>query len=401
MSLKKNLIYLMLTLIGSACAVNYVAINKLPTADEQCEILNKKRTATKSVKKRKNHKTVLSKNSPVTSKRKEFQLPSINDFAFPADTSIFSKLSEVATYNYSQPSIIPSKDLEEDNIPIPQMADVIKIKPVIKTTAEEASEKHEQNKSPFQSEYTLIPSLFGFSLISSFFLLGLFRNKSRQISEWGARNPWKTRGILTGMHLASALGIVTLGNQMASEGVFLSQEFIISSLAIGGTAILFYPSNNSRINFLQGSYFRRKLHDTALFVSGTALVLSFSNHYKSADSYLNFIPETQLTASTSANFFVDVADDVQQEQPEKKKNTGVKILLLLLAVTAFLGLSFLLAGLACTIACNGAETLAAIVFFGGEVGLIALLVVAIKRIFGKKKKKQEATETEPELTFNY
>lgn len=68
--------------------------------------------------------------------------------------------------------------------------------------------------------------------------------------------------------------------------------------------------------------------------------------------------------------------------------TVLKIFLILLAIVAAVGLLYLVASLACTISCNGADALALVVAIVGATGVVLLFIVALKAILriGKHKK---------------
>jgi hypothetical protein len=73
----------------------------------------------------------------------------------------------------------------------------------------------------------------------------------------------------------------------------------------------------------------------------------------------------------------------------KKSDTVGKILLVILILAAAVGLTYLLAALACSIACAGAEGLAYVVFFGGLIGIVVLTFHFIRKVARPKPTKNE------------
>lgn len=82
------------------------------------------------------------------------------------------------------------------------------------------------------------------------------------------------------------------------------------------------------------------------------------------------------------------------KKQSKGKRNALKILLSLLTIAAMVGLAYIIAILACNIACSGAEGLAYVVAIGGLIGIIWLGVIALKNIakIGKSNKTETILE---------
>ena len=80
---------------------------------------------------------------------------------------------------------------------------------------------------------------------------------------------------------------------------------------------------------------------------------------------------------------------------EKDNNLPLwaKIVLIFLAVVVAAGLLYVLAALACTISCSGAEALAVIVALVGTFGIVFGAIRLIQAILGKKRRKKRSTST--------
>ncbi|MGK7389504.1 MAG: hypothetical protein ACNS60_04110 [Candidatus Cyclobacteriaceae bacterium M2_1C_046] len=391
--IQKNFLYTLLIIFTSACVANYASLttfNKLPSPEEQCKILAKKRTETKPKRKIPRRIKNSEETTTNTSKKTNFHIDAGEPQHPVSDINLNEVLSTSdITFKPAEDPIHPKYRKKEE-----AEAKVFKVNPVI-AAEEETKTPSFTFKADSSFEYDAIPAILGISGILSLIGLGIFQKQSKMISDWGVQNPWTTRILLTGAHLATAYCCVTIGNQMASEGVFFSENFRNTALIIGGASVLLYPMRKSDIKIFQGSYMTRKIHDLALFASGAALVLSFSNAYKPADSYLKFVPETQITASNSETVYTNVFTDPKQGEPKKGMKTWEKVVLTVLAVAVFVVLGFGVGALACTIACNGSEALALIVFNVGLAGLILLLITALKGIFNRPWKKKEDVQAEP------
>ena len=73
--------------------------------------------------------------------------------------------------------------------------------------------------------------------------------------------------------------------------------------------------------------------------------------------------------------------------------TWVKILLIVLSVLVALILLYGVAGLACTLSCNGSEAAAWLVGILGLAGIAAGLFFVIRAIIGRKRKPKKDADT--------
>jgi hypothetical protein len=247
----------------------------------------------------------------------------------------------------------------------------------------------------------VVPVLVGLSGLLAAALLTITGKRSRTISRWASANPWKARGIIAGSQIAAALGALVAGNNLYEHGMMISEAVRNSAITFFATSAILYPSAHSRLRLFKPTFIRKKIHDIALFTSGTLLMVSLGNNYSispernSPVSNASFsIENFKYPASCLPVMLKDFSAPAERQDQPGKMSVAVKIVLLLLAIGAFVGLSYLLALLSCSIACGGSEGLAYIVFFGGEIGLLVLLILSIKGIFGKhKKQKKPSLET--------
>lgn len=140
------------------------------------------------------------------------------------------------------------------------------------------------------------------------------------------------------------------------------------------------------------SFLRRKMYDTVLFTAGTIMLVSVGNQFTFTNQDNSHLAISSYRFTTYQTIENSTEKITVKDEPSKK-NTGEKVGLTVLAVILFAALAYGLAALSCSIACSGNEGMAAIVGIGGGIGLIALLVIALRAIYNKSpdKKKQKVT----------
>jgi hypothetical protein len=208
-------------------------------------------------------------------------------------------------------------------------------------------------------------------------------------SHWAKQKPVPARWAVTGIHVASWLGALGLGQYLWQQGVWMDDSLQPYVLVGTSLAAASYPMRKNAF----GGYVRRKMHDLALFIGGVALLLMAGNHYTPMPVGDRMEGEVVVAMETTLGITPLLAknkiDKVKPAKTEPKKySAGTQAALIFLTILAFLGLTYLLLGLSCSLACSGNEGLAYIVFFGGMIGLVALLVTVIRSITGKSRKKK-------------
>ena len=242
----------------------------------------------------------------------------------------------------------------------------------------------------------------------------------KKISYWAKNHTWQTRGIIVLIYILLNLTGIFIGKLLTDVSVTLPQPVLVSCLI--STIILWswYPVKNSgRTYSYSRSYVRRKLFDFSLGLVTLLMIIYAGNHWQnlfiktetaqaskviriSKDSSIynnsliqNFIKTIQnkdvskLSEREKIRLIKQQIKTVKQDKETSKSN---KTLLIILSVIVALGLLSGLAALSCSIACGGAEALAAIVMIAGTFLIIFLLVRTIKRISNPKLKKEEVIE---------
>ena len=226
---------------------------------------------------------------------------------------------------------------------------------------------------------------------------------ARNISFWAAMNPWKTRFMYAGIQIGLGATGIILGERLADNGVHFSDLSGDLLLAAFLTSASLYPVRNSSLKLFRHSYFRQKVFDMALALSGFLLMVSAGNNNPGITA--SFTGMKNLNRNVQENVNISNFSNPDQKQIQYNQNVGqlqdeqvfpqkpemskgMKILLTVLTILAGLGLGYLLLLAACGIACNGMEGLAYLVGIGGGILLIVLAVLVIKSIWHPNHKRK-------------
>jgi hypothetical protein len=241
----------------------------------------------------------------------------------------------------------------------------------------------------------------------------------RKLSIWAKANKSPARIIIIFIHFALAISGMLTGWLLFKMNVYISTWIFFELLFICILTFFVYPEKGGfwQSKFKNRFYIIQKSCDFILAFGGF-LMISFcsENTYAPSANKLLFLPVNLLYASHGAN---PKAEELLQSlksrsgkdlnRSEKKilkheffrevkvyvkaKATGdnesaVKAFLVIVTIAVAVGLTYLLAGLACSLSCSGAQGLAAVVMIGGLVVLIFGSIVLTKAIMKIGKKKQ-------------
>ena len=242
----------------------------------------------------------------------------------------------------------------------------------------------------------------------SFFGLKYAPNLTATISSWAYMNPWKTRYIITGMHLTLGSSAFILGEKLADGGTYLPDLSKYLLMAVFFTSALLYPVRKSQSIVFRYSYLRQKAHDLATILSACMLMVYVGNHPSNQTFSLtgrtnseghnqyNIAPVNKSQSLYHPAFYQEnVKPQDDSAVPQKKELTKAeKIAFTILSVLGFLLLAFGLVLLSCSIYCNGLEALAFVVGIGLGALLITSLVLVLRAIHRPKHKKKVEPATQ-------
>lgn len=215
------------------------------------------------------------------------------------------------------------------------------------------------------------------------------------LSRWANAHLWQARLLIIGIHVVMTVLALRLGLRLFVNGFQFSDaiQLLFVGIFLLGWAV--YP-----ISRQQSSYARRKFSDLLLAFSTFLMLTALGNQIptfleigtpakeaRAAFIVLKEKPEAKAAFSLkevrkyAKNYFKS-----RLEKLKKEKAEGNQTLLIILTIIGALGLLYLLAGLACSISCNGAEGVAIAVFIAGLAGIVWLTILLIRKITGRRRK---------------
>jgi hypothetical protein len=242
----------------------------------------------------------------------------------------------------------------------------------------------------------------------------------RKLSKWAKINPKSSRIIIGFSHLLVVINAFCLGVILF---VFDYGESKWSSIIIANLffiSYLLYPRKDIKNERFRYSYTRQKILDFSLVIF-YSVVIAFGvnsfliqnnydyNLYRQPTAEFTVIkPKSKNQTTTRKNLKSEVEVKIKKLRKQikhelrglkkelKRENdkggvVALKILLTLLTIGVALLLGYLIAGLACSLACSGQGGLAWVVLVLGWGGMIWLGIIAIKNILSKIGKKKKAS----------
>jgi hypothetical protein len=215
--------------------------------------------------------------------------------------------------------------------------------------------------------------------------------------------------------LLNAIGIF-IGKLLGEINIILPQQYLIFCICCTIILWAWYPVKDPRRSFTwSSSYLRRKLFDFSLGTVTLLLIIYTGNHWQKLfikteaaqaskviripkdaalhnhsiiQNFINLIKSKDVSKLTQREKIRLIKQQIKTVKQDKETSKGGKAALIILSVLVALALLFGLAALSCSIACGGAEALAAIVAIGGTALIVFFLVRMIRRISNPPPKKE-------------
>ena len=235
----------------------------------------------------------------------------------------------------------------------------------------------------------------------------------KKISYWARKNPRLAITLIVIIQLVLIALAVTTGTLLRQSGTLLNSSVFYIATGIMLLAFMLYPRQKPVAYYKK--YYLRKTCDLMFSIAAFISVAGMANNPVSA-------PGFGFTSKVGAYIVKPSAEQILntlKENPDKKLTRAEKRILkkefnkqlltfakaklsgdkegseqsglILLTIIAALGIGFLLAGLVCSLSCNGSNAAAVAMAVVGAVGLIWGTVAVIKSI----KKKQDKNAAEP------
>ena len=207
--------------------------------------------------------------------------------------------------------------------------------------------------------------------------------------------------IITCYLFLNVIGIF-LGDVIHSLNIEFTPLFFVTAILMTLLGWMIYPAKSGKKNY-RNFFWRQKSADLIL-VSATFLFLVYMgnalnsnfNSMRNATQAASIVhpttsvvttPSVEKNSVSKKSLRKKIRSEFKSLRKAYKESTkSQKTIYIILAVLAAAGLTYLLAGASCSIACSGAEALAYVVFFVGLGAIVFGLVKLIQRISRGKPK---------------
>ncbi len=240
----------------------------------------------------------------------------------------------------------------------------------------------------------------------------------KQLSFWAHNHKVAARTIIVFIYFFLNLLGLFCGDLISSLNINLSPAFYFIPILLTLGGILLYPSKK-RKHFYKNFYSRQKFADGLLMAATFLFIIYAGNSFNStrtinplSTAFAISIVKPPVSSSVVPGNSLSGKKSGQLSKKETRKhfrsfikeirkkykatsNSG-KTIYIILVVLGAIFLSYLMLGLACTIACSGSEALAFIVGFVGIGAVIFGAVKLIQRIKRGPPQKNKTTEVDEE-----
>lgn len=238
-----------------------------------------------------------------------------------------------------------------------------------------------------------------------------------QIALWARRNIFYGRCLIVSAKILAWLVATYIGMLLYQVKLILSVYTCYDIAAILLIAALyFYPPVNRSIAAKWLHFHRRKVCDFLIPLATSIVIIASVNNADLLNAYPDAAGISFTTKLSAAEIIASQKAAESLTKQEKKtlrkefyhqlKLYGQAVLSgdkeardnawkIVLSIVALVGLLLLLSALACTIACNGSETLAIVILVGGAIGLVFGFIAILKAIKRNTKPEQITPEKIP------
>lgn len=219
-------------------------------------------------------------------------------------------------------------------------------------------------------------------------------NQSIRISQWAHDNAWKSRIIITLIHISLVVLGISIGQLAKQLEIILGIECLWIGIALLMVLFLGYPTRKPKARSQKvHAYVHRKVNDFAIALISLLLLILLSNRSDYAGNKTGrFFQVNELGAAILGPSPIDdtpsTGVSVYKSKDSKDRTKAEKIIYTLLALAGAIVLIILLALFTCELACSGATAAAILVSVLGIGGVLLLFFFFMKRLHNKKRKDQ-------------
>jgi len=249
----------------------------------------------------------------------------------------------------------------------------------------------------------------------------------KKISTWAKNNKWLARILVIVCHiLLNAIGIIT-GILISDLGINIPVAALPFLIIVVLCSFIFYPRKPEKRNNIDKNVFytQRKRWDFILAASTFLIILYIGNHFDNplknySGIYAAVSSASSLPGDSTIKSYKKIADfnaslkdndgkllkwkerkKVLKEQLKGIRKSGdlskgEKAALTIVSILLALGLLYVVAALACGLACNGADAAAWVVLIGGTAVVALILVIVMKAIYSNRKARRKLEGLPPE-----
>lgn len=238
----------------------------------------------------------------------------------------------------------------------------------------------------------------------------------KHISSWAHAHKVEARIAIFLIYIILNISGLFVGDILYSMDINLPQWILILACIVTVVGAFLYPLKKHKHRYL--NFYKRQKFFDGLLVFATFIFIVFTGNqinnkhepFIGRSFASNIISRSFSETSSNISNEKKIGEESLSKKQQKRSfkmwikslrksykardNSG-KTLRIILVVPGAIGLSFLLMGLACNIACSGAEALGYIVGIGGIAAVIFGAVKLIQRITrGKPNKRMETSSSQ-------
>lgn len=224
----------------------------------------------------------------------------------------------------------------------------------------------------------------------------------KQLSYWAKLHPQAARLLIILLYIPVNITAYLLGSLLWDAGIQLTTLFLQSIVFLVLALFVFYPA--------KASFLKRKIFHGSMALCTFLMICFYGNQINHPNPNIFIFNSTHAVSNTTVNEYPvksqiskskkenrqlknELRKQLKKSEDRKPLPTWAKVLLILLTSIAGVFLLALLIYLSCSLACNGAEALAVIVFLAGLFGIFFGGYLLNQLILGKKRKKKRSTSS--------
>ncbi len=230
----------------------------------------------------------------------------------------------------------------------------------------------------------------------------------KKISFWAKNNIQTARYLIVFLRLVIIGLAILTGWNLASIDIYLpATDIYFWAFILLVVAVIIYPSKGKSARSKPRSYFRQKACDFVLPLCSFAVIATGVNAFEMPVLASNVYGTGIIKKPTAQQILASGKTRKMMTRAEKRilkkefnrqlkrfavakitgdDETAGKAWKIALTIIAAVGLTFLLASLACTLSCNGSDAAAVVVIVFGVGAVVLAMILILKRIHRGPKK---------------